>query len=208
MAMRTGKMVDRPEEWPLELQMDLLVDGELPEGERAVLLRSMDARPGAWRELGVRFLRRQVEQETVKRLMAGGTLVEVEMQERVPVYRILWNWMGSGAARATAAGLLIATASVMITVYTMSGPRSVGVNLVGTEMYRGAIPAEAVGMKENLPVEVPLTQVQAVDGNLLRWDLSGSWDDGQPQSRKWVIQPGRNGQDAIVIPVEMSRKIY
>ena len=65
---------------PLDLRMDLLVDGELPEEDRRAFLRQLDhAEPGCWRDLAIRFLQRQTEKETAHALMAGGRLVPVEL---------------------------------------------------------------------------------------------------------------------------------
>ena len=68
---------------PRDLQLDLLVDAELPERDRRALLAALDRDPSgaAWRELAMRFLQRQVEKEAVTQLMGGGRLVPAEVVE-------------------------------------------------------------------------------------------------------------------------------
>ena len=148
------------DEVPVALQMDLLVDGELSEGQRAVLLRRMEAGGSGgneatvnaqWRELALRFLQGQVEKETVRQLMAGGTLVPVDFAGKGARGR--WKfpaarWIQSNTVRATAAGLLIAAISAVITLYVVRRPsgRAVGGDFArGAQYFTGSVPGEAVG---------------------------------------------------------------
>ena len=66
-----------PADAPLDLQLDLLVDGELPEARRRTLLVSLDRAPDQWRGLAIRFLQQQTEKQSIRALMNGGKLVPV-----------------------------------------------------------------------------------------------------------------------------------
>src|SRR5438067_282196 len=106
---------------PLDLQMDLLVDGELAESQRKAVLLTMDKQSGLWRGLALRFLERQTEKQSVKALMAGGRIVPVEI---VPgagrrAKAGVAGYVGRMRMMAVAAGLLIAVTSVMITLYAV-----------------------------------------------------------------------------------------
>ena len=57
-----------------DLQLDLLVDDELPETQRTQVLRAMDAAPGRWRALAIRFMQRQVERTAIRQVMGQNTL--------------------------------------------------------------------------------------------------------------------------------------
>src|SRR5581483_11832871 len=91
-----------------DAELDLLVDGELPEEKREALLASLDkgALPVGWRDVALRFLERQVEKQTVRGLMAG--------QKRIGRYdaavpRRYFSWWKAGSV---AAGLMIAAGCV------------------------------------------------------------------------------------------------
>ncbi len=210
-------------EMPVALQMDLLVDGELAEGQRAVLLRRLEMGGGEqvsaeWRELALRFLQGQVEKETVQQLMAGGALVPVDFSAvdvggwRFPVVR----WMGSTAVRATAAGLLIAAVSAVITLYVVRRPsgRAVGGDFArGAQYFTGSVPGEAVGYSSNIPVTVPVLQT-GHDAAMNLFPGGGGVGNGATDGRdkmQWrsvVIQKDENG-NAVVIPVNaMNVKVY
>ena len=92
MGVKLPREISTPEELPRELQLDLLVDAELPENQRRALLQAMDQKPDEWRGLALRFLQRQVEKETVRELTAGGSLVPVDMMPR----KMVAGWVGSG----------------------------------------------------------------------------------------------------------------
>ena len=138
-----------PDALPLELQLDLLVDEELPEDRRRALLLELDrdATGAAWRTLSLRFLERQVERRSVRDLIAGGRLLPVE--EALANYRIprsIWSsWRGLGTV---AAGLLIAVGSAMVTGYWVQQHRVVTPPIaVNTEVARANLPGPAVGMR-------------------------------------------------------------
>lgn len=57
----------------LEVQLDLLVDDELPDPNRVQILRQLDAVPTGWRMLALRFLERQVEHKVFHNYEATST---------------------------------------------------------------------------------------------------------------------------------------
>ncbi len=57
----------------LEVQLDLLVDDELPDPNRVQILRQLDTVPTGWRMLALRFLERQVEHKVFHNYTAVST---------------------------------------------------------------------------------------------------------------------------------------
>ncbi len=57
-----------------DLELDLLVDDELPETQRAHVLRALDATPGRWRALAIRFMQRQVERAAIRQMVGQKAL--------------------------------------------------------------------------------------------------------------------------------------
>jgi len=190
-------------EMPLELKLDLLVDGELPEAERRELLMKLSREPrGPWRDLAVRFLERQDEKETVRRLMAGGRVVPVEWNAPVRVAAPVVApaeapaIAGRIAARlnwtlAVAAGLLLVATSAMVTFYLTQPAGRTGV--VGE--FHASLPPEVVSFDRSVPVTVPVVNVS---GSSAVFPM----DDGDPRfsKRSMVVQPA-GGEKAMVIPV-------
>jgi hypothetical protein len=198
---------------PFDLQLDLLVDAELPDEQRRVLLANMDRHPDAWRRLGLRFLQRQVEKESVRQLMAGGRIVPCEMvgsNER-PRHLRFPRWVTSWTMMASAAGLLIAVTSALVTVYLM---HATGSAQAVPMVFEGKLPGEAFGLKDAVAVNVPLVKSGAVKqgANLFQSAADSSFpsnSDAQGVARRsWVIQPDGSG-NALVIPVNtMQLKVY
>jgi hypothetical protein len=186
---------------PLELQLDLLVDEELPEDRRRALLLELDreATGAGWRTLSLRFLERQGERRSVRDLIAGGRLLPVE--EAPANYKMPRNhwkhWRGVGSV---AAGLLIAFGSAVVTGYWVQqhgGAKPVASNT--GEIARANLPGAAVGMPEATPVvEYSVGQDRPFTEGMLAPQMN---DDTYIPRRSVIIQPDGTGK-AMVIPVK------
>jgi hypothetical protein len=187
------------EELPVELQMDLLVDGELTESQRRVLLRRMEELGShaavGWRELALRFLERQAEKETVGKLMAGGRIVPVEFVE--PIHKpTTWRRLLSPVPLGMAAGLMTAVTSALVTLYVMGGNGAAR----GTAIeFEALLPSEALGGAEGIAVRLPLVTQRNPDGGLPMLPFSSEESYGIRQ-RSLVIQPGVDGRP-VAYPV-------
>jgi hypothetical protein len=220
-------------ELPLDLQLDLLVDEELPEDVRAALLARLDTEPGRWRELSIRFLQRQVERRSVRELMGEGRVTPVDFEgemreEERRLYR-MWGlgWVTPTRLVGVAAGLLIATTSALVTVQVMRS-QAVGVEHGaiavggGPEMIQASLPGASVGLERPVSVEVPVATGVRTEGK--PWEFLGrpsavtvglvgdmpvNAQGAAPAARRSVvIQPDGSG-NAVVIPVNtMPVKVY
>src|SRR5579862_8950349 len=103
------------DEAPLDLRLDLLVDGDLGDHQRAELLRLIEREPERWRALAMRFLQRQTEKESVRKLMAGGTLLPAEV---APAKHHVIGRVGMRRFVAAAAAVCIAAGSALVTLYS------------------------------------------------------------------------------------------
>jgi hypothetical protein len=222
--MTMGKQTDEAADaqWrdmPLELQLDLLVDAELPDPQRRVLLRKLEQRAEMeeWRDLAIRFLHRQVEKQTVRDLMAGGSILPLELLDITPPRRFrLAGWLRSPGVMATAAGMLIAATSAVITLYIVrdvaplagaAGP-SGGAKIVE---FTGNLPGEALGVDKGISVRVPMRPGQDVNffpagmlqqGAGFERNARGTTPAGAGSRRSVVIQPDGKG-NAVAIPVNL-----
>ena len=193
----------RPEEpeMPRELQMDLLVDEELPEDRRRALLLSLNREVGGagWRELSLRFLQRQVERRSVRDFVSGIRLTPVE--ENATVYKFPWgSWLGSSRVAMVAAGLMIAVGSALVTGYwaqeRADTEKNVSIAANGTrslEMMKTNLPGSVMGTTEAVPVEFPVV----TDG---KPPVFPAVDTGTSRRRELIIQPDGPGK-AMLIPV-------
>jgi len=68
-----------------DMELDLLVDDELPETERARLLRTLDDAPQQWRNVAIRFLQRQVERGAIRQFVQQRPGDRSELNPAVPV---------------------------------------------------------------------------------------------------------------------------
>jgi hypothetical protein len=190
---------------PLDLQLDLLVDEELPEEVRVALLARLDSEPGRWRELSIRFLQRQVERRSVRELMDGGRVLPLNFEAAVRdevgrLYRFPgMRWATAPRLIGVAAGLLIATTSVLVTVQVM-GRRQVSPTVVSTasDTIQADLPGQSVGLERPLAVEVPMVDGVREEGR--PWQFLGAAPDRPMPRRNVVIQPDGSG-NAVVIPV-------
>jgi hypothetical protein len=187
------------DELPLDLQLDLLVDGELAEPRRRALLAALDGQPGRWRAVGLRFLQHQTEKQTVGALMAGGRLVPVAdaapaAAARGPIIgRIGWRRITT-----VAAGLLIAASSALVTLVAVrpSGTPSAA----PTAEFHATLPAELVESDRAVPVSVP---VVTAGENAAIFPVS-SGENRRSARTTILVQP--DGNDGyMVIPVNLSR---
>jgi len=179
---------------PIELQLDLLVDGELPEDQRHTVLLAME-RHATWRELALRFLQRQTEQETVRLLMTGGRVVPVDLAPATARRPAIIGRIGWIPAMATAAGLLIAAISALVTLYVVRP-----VPATALVEFQTSLPRDMVSSDAAVPVSVPM--VRTVD-NAMLFPVSNEGDDAMTR-KSVIIQPnGRGG--FIMIPVSTSK---
>lgn len=206
-----GRRAELPAELPMDLQLDLLVDGELPEGQRRELLRQME-QDRAWRPVALRFLERQSEKQTVRKLMAGGSVVPAEVFETVPpTFSFPGRWVTLPGLMTAAAGLLIAAISALVTFYVAS-PAGGGQRMI---VYEASLPGSTVGVSQNIPISVDVVKR---DGNdVTNVFPAGAWGpDGANGStgnggsagarRSVVIQPDGQG-NFVVFPVN-TMKVY
>ena len=182
---------------PLDLQMDLLIDNELPEEGRRAVLQALDREPGEngrrWRELALRFLQHQTERQGVRQLMAGGNLLPAQVisQKNMPVI----GWVGTRRILATAAGLLIAATSALVTLYLVRPPH------VTSHELSVNIPAEAVGFDQSVTVPVPL--VKAPDGPQALFPVNDV-DLSRESRQSWILQSDGKG-GAVIVPVNTGK---
>jgi hypothetical protein len=187
-----------------DLQLDLLVDDELPEAQRAPVLRALDATPGRWRELAIRFMQRQVERKAIRQMIEQRGAGERKPARSLPFPREPIHHWRVAAAFIITAGLAASAAfyysrntvpssesqvsSLMVTV--PSGP------LTGS---LGSTPADS---HMNLPVAVTPTDVPDI-GRMLR----EARQRGE-ESHLIVTPNGQNG--AVVFPVTTVKdeKVY
>jgi hypothetical protein len=182
---------------PLDLRLDLLVDGELPENPRRELLIALEHPPDQWRAVALRFLQRQTEKQSVHALMAGGNLIPVPLAP--PVRRPFIGRVGWYRITMTAAGLLIAVTSALVTLVAVRTP---GVSPVvrSRAEFRTNLPADLVAADRAVPVSV---QVVPAGDNPTLFPIS-SVDKPRPTKTTILVQPDGNGS-YMVIPVSMSK---
>jgi hypothetical protein len=199
---------DSEMELPLDMQLDLLVDEELAEDARSLLLARMEMEPGQWRELALRFLQRQVERRAARELIAGGRVANVDVQGELEEASLgmkrMWGgkWMGTRGMTRVAAGLLIATTSALITVQVMRGAGGTVMKqsprVGGEDLVQANLPGQSVGLERPVSVEVPVANGMRETGN--PWEFLKTSSDGPMPRRSVVIQPDGRG-NALVIPV-------
>jgi len=183
---------------PLELRMELLVDGELPEAERRAFLRELDAAGDArWRDLAIRFLERQTEKETARTLMAGGRLIPMDALPQAGFWNRAFGWR---TVTATAAGLLVvASAALVVITFYPSGHKTTQ----QTAQYNVLLPADTVGDSTGGAVMVPL--VKGATGNEVLFPRDTA-DDSRMIKRTWIIDPVKDG--AVTVPVDTLKATY
>lgn len=192
-----------PETLPLDLQLDLLVDGELPETDRRHLLEELD-RPAAalgeprWRDLAIRFLERQTEKQTTRALMAGNCILPAEFLAARRFWQRLYGWRTWAA---TAASLIIvATAALIYIDY----PRPRTQVAAASDQLSVVLPGVAVGNDQGVHVVVPL--VKNPEGDQSLFPASSEQNDSEMARRSVLIQPVTNG--AVAIPVDQWRASF
>jgi hypothetical protein len=205
--MVKGHEMDDPiEKLPLDMELDLLVDEELPEERRRELLKSLDNRPGQWRELSIRFLQRQVEKKSARQLLAAG-VVNLPGREEKPAGYFRFprgSWLSQARMTGIAAALLIAAGAGVMIYSVMQHDARTNVIVQNHDVS----PVDPMTVDTNLPrsvagMEIPV-KVSVVD---LRTDAQASTIfqqdfDARPGSRQSiVIKPDASG-NALVIPVK------
>jgi len=187
---------------PMELQLDLLVDDELSEADRRHLLSQLDREPpGPWRDLAIRFLQRQVEKETVRKLMAGGTLVPVELTAPAPAPSPIAGRIGGRLiwTLGIAAGLLLVATSAMVTFY-LTQPKTA--SAVVAE-FSANLPPESVSFDRSVPVTVPVVNIP---GSAALFPI----DDGDTRFSKSsnVYQPAGPGKVMMIQVRTLKAAVY
>jgi hypothetical protein len=191
---------------PLELTLDLLVDGELPDEQRRALLLAIDhgrAPDSSWKTVALRFLQRQTEHQSVRQLMAGGKVVPVDLAPRLPDRRHVLGRIRPLPLMAAAAGLLIAATSALVTFYAVRPSARTAVSPDLTE-FRALIPRDVISADEAVPVTVPMVRNA---GNAMVFPVSSAGDSEMTKKAVIIQSDGRDG--FIMIPVSTSKtKVY
>lgn len=102
-----------PEQLELDMQIDMLVDNELPEPDRKALLEKCEKQSTGWRKVAIRFLERQTEHKTVRDLIAGKT--QENAYDAPPIYAFKLPF--GLEMRSIAAVLLIAVGAGSLGLY-------------------------------------------------------------------------------------------
>ncbi len=182
---------------PVELQLDLLVDGELAEARRRDLLVSLDERPAGWRALALRFLQQQTEKQSVRALMAGGKLVPVENPQ---AHRPIIGRIGWYRLTAVAAGLFIAAGTALVTLVVVK-PLGVAPTPSLAAEFHTALPADVIASPSAVPVSVP---VVPIGDNAMLLPTARPDNNGRASKDTILIQyDGKGGY--MVIPVSTSK---
>jgi len=181
-------------------QIDLLVDGELGEVDRRLLLASFDARPGAWRRCALAFLEAQTwrieahahGRGAVDSRSAGRLITATSSQGRAgavvqPVVTQRWWTTGSGVSLAMAACFLVAFSLAWMI-------RSQG--FAGVEDASVVGPAIAAVAAADSPRVPGIASDAAAFAD--RWDTVTLVMDGGPNDQREISYPvieGAGGDD-------------
>jgi len=190
-----------PDDLPVELEIDLLVDGELTDIRRRALLTQIDRQPQQWRDVALRFLSQQTEKESVKALMQGGRLVPAELLvpalEKKPVIgKIGWYRISS-----IAAALAIAAGSALVTLWlTHAPPTAVTPGKLASAEHRTSLRADLIDAPSDMAVSVPLVPVKSE---------TPAFPVGMPGNNRgtktsYIVESDGKG-GVIVIPVSTTR---
>ena len=190
-----------PDDLPVDLQLDLLADGELPEAQRRELLERMDRAPAQWRGLAIRFLQQQTEKQSVRALMAGGRVVPVEVASPPPRRAVLGR-VGWYRLSAVAAGLLIALGSALVTLMVVQHPPTTTPTMAARSAaeFPTNLPADMLGSPAAVSVSVPV--VPAPDSPSIFPAVAH--DSNRPSKTSYILQSDGKG-GVMVIPVSMSK---
>jgi len=187
---------------PIDEQLDLLVDEELPEQQRQALLLWLDANPQRWRDLSIRFLQRQVENKAIRDLLATKTSVNastcVTEEPREEPRMVMRGF--DARYFATAAGLLFMAFSAFLFV-RFAGKTAVetpyaGRGGSGSEVVTAPLPGSLWNVKGTQNVQVPVT---STDTPVL-FPAGGGTLHQQTQRRTVIITPD-GSHNALIIPV-------
>jgi len=186
----------------LEMTLEMLVDDELPQEQRAALLRSLDAMPGRWRDLAIRFLERQAEHTSVKAFMQAATDAAPEVRTITPaapipavagVIRPRTPWWNVRVA----AGLLLLAGITTVIGFSLNRtgqpstiattPTTTEVQLAGADI---GVPNKSIG--------VNVVKTDGLPNNLLQGSLERN---GSRQI--YIVPQGSDG--AAIIPVTVAK---
>lgn len=200
------KTKQTPEELELELQMDLLVDNELPEEDRRTLIQKCEKHMEYWRMMAIRFLERQAERTTVRDLIAGKT--QENAYDVPPIYSFKLPF--GIDMRTAAAVLLIAIGAGSLGMYygQHNGSDAVASNptlgrntIVPAGINPGGLPIASTERREVRWDPTPLAADNASSVDAL---LNGQSSFEQGRSRNVFIMPHGHNQ-AVIVPVSDDR---
>ena len=183
-----------PDDLKLEMMLEMLVDDELPEGQRANLLRSLDSMPQQWRTLAIRFLERQTEHASVKEFIRRSSAASAAPAG------IIYKFPASKSRHAAriAAGLILLAglSGVMVIMMARKQPTSTPI-ASNNEVVR--MPGAMMGTVNNADVPVTLVNTKDVPSSVLQGTL------GNNSSRTVYIVP--HGPDrAVIVPVTTAKE--
>jgi hypothetical protein len=181
----------------MEMKLEMLVDDELPEQDRAAMLRGMSE--AEWKELSLRFLQRQVERKGVRQLIDAGS---VYPEDRIPAALPFRKKESRKWAYGIAAGLMIAVASAAITFLAMRGDnRDSGViaNVGGDTLVTVAMPAAVLpdGKSREVSVEVTNLSNEIIPAAFMT--------GGGPGTENSVVIKKIDGNRVIAVPVSTKK---
>jgi hypothetical protein len=199
--MRYVPMPTAPAEVPGDLQLDLLVDGELPEADRARLLRYAQDHPEQWRTIALRFLSSQTERQTVLGML------KKPAAEAPPGKSLKWSHWRLAAGLIIAAG--VAGFGVVHWMRRGQAPHRLARNIASAaaapQRVLAPLPEGLVGLQHPLPVSVPvLRRAQLPRGYPFLPLLPGA------PSHVVVVPDGGGAGRAVAFPVREAayRKVY
>lgn len=200
---------ETPEQLELDMQIDMLVDNELPESDRRMLIEKCEKRAGYWRTLAIRFLERQTERRTVRDLIAGKT--QENAYDAPPIYSFKLPF--GIEMRTAAAVLLIAVGAGSLGLYygqrngagmMVARPATSVENAVQSASFGGGNPSvTAIPERHQIHFDnTPLTSDNAASLDALIAGQSSSFGSGGP--RNVIIVPQERNR-ALVVPVSVDR---
>ena len=208
-------MADRQEnleaaDLPIDLQLDLLVDEELPEDRRRALLKSLDKTPGRWRDLSIRFLERQVEKKTIHQLITGKS-PEAKCQDAAPQNFPIRHWLTPMRFTGIAAGLAIAAGSAIVALHLLR-PQQLPVQVVANnpEIITTPLPGSIWNSDRDQPVKVNVTASSVTPNFFSSGDQTAAGTtpalftnnaSNQPALRRTVVIKPDGTNNALFIPV-------
>lgn len=183
----------------LDMELDLLVDNELPDDQRKHVLRAIDKQhPDQWRTLALRFLERQAERAAVQNLMGNAPAAPAPVHRLAPAFR-------PSALRIAAALLLTAGVAASVGHYMgreqAAGP---GGPVVAMDTITTSIPSTVLGSDQGQSIEVTVPLV----GSLAAPELPAAGDGASDRAVRHVMIVPNGRNEAVVFNVVKDEVIY